>query len=107
MLANCSYYGDLTEVKPIRTLGEDLARDLERNMIEEMYKMEERIKRHITECKRELVKEFQSVICAQGLKKITEDLPPVAMEAMKEIDCIIADRVKAQVEKKQKKLKGA
>jgi len=52
----CSYYGRLGGDKPIRTLSQDLLTDHEKGMFGAMREMEERIKRHITECKREVVK---------------------------------------------------
>lgn len=52
-----SYYGRLDGPKPIRTLGEDLVAERKEQMMEDMKSMEERIKRHITECKREVIKE--------------------------------------------------
>ena len=54
------YYGSLDKKKPIRSLSEDLLTEHKNLMMEEMKTMEERIKRHITECKREVIKELQS-----------------------------------------------
>jgi chaperonin cofactor prefoldin len=53
-------YGNGDE-KPIRTLGEDLVRDREKTADEKLNKMEDRIKKHITECKREVLKELNNL----------------------------------------------
>lgn len=56
-----SYYGVMTEEIPVRTISEDLARENKKNMIEELKESEERIKRHVTECKREIIRLLQSM----------------------------------------------
>jgi hypothetical protein len=53
-----SYYGDMSQKKPTRSLSEDILKEYELNMIEELKSMEERVKRHITECKREVIREL-------------------------------------------------
>jgi hypothetical protein len=53
-----SYYGVINDEKPLRPLAEDIVREFKEYMMQEMREMEERIKRHITECKREVIKEF-------------------------------------------------
>jgi hypothetical protein len=55
------YYGVYDDKPPIRSLADDLLIEKERIMLEEMKHMEERLKRHITECKREVIKELQSI----------------------------------------------
>lgn len=56
-----SYYGTLENNSPIRALSHDLAKENKLNMIQAIKESEERIKRHITECKREVIKELQSM----------------------------------------------
>lgn len=63
-----SYYGSLVGVKPIRSLAEDILRDQENSMMEKMREMEDRIKRHVTECKREIIKELQSMMKPDQIK---------------------------------------
>ena len=55
------YYGPLDGPKPIRSWGEDVVREREREMLAEMKDMEDRIKRHITECKREVIRELLGI----------------------------------------------
>lgn len=55
----CSYYGVLDDIKPIRSLSQDCVIEVNMQMFEELKEMESRIKRHITECKREIVKELE------------------------------------------------
>lgn len=71
----CSYYGRLGGDKPIRTLGEDLVIERKKQMMEDLKSMEERIKRHITECKREVIKELvaQKLIQQPEAKKELKD----------------------------------
>lgn len=45
-----------TPIKPIRSLADDILLDRDKCMFEELKYMEERIKRHITECKREVIR---------------------------------------------------
>ena len=47
--------------KPIRTLADDIVKESNNLMILEMKEMEARIKRHVTECKHEVIKEMMSV----------------------------------------------
>lgn len=54
-----SYYGRLDGPKPVRTFAQDIVRERQESMMEDLKTMEERIKRHITECKREIIKEIQ------------------------------------------------
>lgn len=57
--AFCSYYGWIyPDRKPVRTLAQDLIKQRNDEMLDELKSMEERIKRHITECKREVIKEL-------------------------------------------------
>jgi hypothetical protein len=58
MIQFCNYYGSLSDLKPVRTLADDLIKEYELAMLENLKSMEERIKRHITECKREVIKEL-------------------------------------------------
>lgn len=56
-----SYYGRLDGPKPIRSLAEDIVKERKQQMMEELKLMEERIKRHITECKREIIREMLGI----------------------------------------------
>lgn len=69
-----SYYGSLESNAPIRSLAEDLARENKLNMMEAIKESEERIKRHITECKREVIKELQSMQNLKTLKDVPKKL---------------------------------
>lgn len=54
------YYGHIPvdDVKPARTLGEDIIKDMNDSLQQVLREMEDRIKRHITECKREIIREM-------------------------------------------------
>lgn len=56
-----SYYGFSDGRKPRRTLSEDLVEEREKMMMQELKEMEDRLKRHMTECKREVIKEVQGL----------------------------------------------
>ncbi len=53
-----SYYGRLNNVKIIRSLADDLISQRKQMMMQELREMEERLKRHVTECKREVIREI-------------------------------------------------
>jgi DNA-binding ferritin-like protein (Dps family) len=54
------YYGRIhSNSIPSRLLVDDLIMERNQNMMQEMKEMEDRLKRHITECKREVIKEIQ------------------------------------------------
>jgi hypothetical protein len=55
-----SYYGRIDEIS-MRSLADDLLIERDKIMIEELKETEDRIKRHITECKREVIKEIQNI----------------------------------------------
>lgn len=55
-----SYYGRL-DVKPNRPLVDDLLIERKKVMLQELKETEDRIKRHITECKREVIKEIKNI----------------------------------------------
>jgi len=66
----CSYYGSLDEEdKPMRSFAQDAVTDHEKNMSEKMIEMEERVKRHITECKREVIKEIERLFEIKPIKE--------------------------------------
>lgn len=52
-------YGD---EKPIRSLSEDVVKEKEKSLDDKLLKMEERIKKHTTECKREIIKELLNLL---------------------------------------------
>lgn len=56
-----SYCGRLNGQKPIRSLAEDLVVERKKVMMQELKDMEDRLKRHVTECKREIIKEIQGI----------------------------------------------
>lgn len=56
-----SYYGRMDATIFVRSLADDLIKENEGRMIHEMKEMEDRIKRHITECKREVIKEIENI----------------------------------------------
>lgn len=56
-----SYYGVLDGRKPRRTLVEDIIEEREKMMVQQIKEMEDRLKRHMTECKREIIKEIQGI----------------------------------------------
>lgn len=53
-----SYYGRIDDEIPIRPLADDILKESECNMMQLMKDMEDRLKRHITECKRDVIKEL-------------------------------------------------
>lgn len=59
---HCHYYGELSGPKPIRSLSDDFLMEQDKMMKEEMKEMEDRLKRHVTECKREIIKELESLL---------------------------------------------
>ncbi len=61
--ADCSYYGRYEPSSPVRTLADDILTEAENHMLTEMKEMEARIKRHVTECKHEVIKEMMSIFC--------------------------------------------
>jgi hypothetical protein len=64
-MCSCSchniYYGRVNNVKPIRNLADDFVKEREQTIMHEMKDMEDRIKRHVTECKRQVIKEIQTI----------------------------------------------
>ena len=62
MSLNVSYYGRLAETKPHTTFDTILLMELDQLMIETLKEMETKIKRHITECKHEVIKELQRLL---------------------------------------------
>lgn len=64
---NHSYYGRIDNVKPIRNLTEDFVKEREQTIMHEMKEMEDRIKRHVTECKRQVIKEIQTIFKKENL----------------------------------------
>jgi hypothetical protein len=64
-----SYYGVINDERPIRSLADDLIIDRERQMIEGLKEIEERIKRHVTDCKREIIREFREIKTKRQLDK--------------------------------------
>lgn len=76
-LMHHSYYGRLIGLKPIRSLADDLFLEYKKNMLEELKEMESRLKRHITECKREIVKAIcPGEIKSTKEKEVTDGLVP-------------------------------
>lgn len=63
-----SYYGSLEPIKPARTLSQDIVIEGKRLMLEEMKSIETNIKRHITEAKREIIRELLNIENAKSLK---------------------------------------
>lgn len=57
-----SYYGSLDETeKPVQSLSEYIVKDHEMNIFGVLREMEDRLKRHVTECKREIIREFLGI----------------------------------------------
>lgn len=56
-----SYYGRLSGSSPVRDFVNDLIKDRKSMMQIELREMEERIRRHITEAKREIIDEINSI----------------------------------------------
>lgn len=63
-----SYYGRI-EKEGIRSLADDILIERQRLMFEELKETEDRIKRHITECKREVIKEIQNIFSDKKQKE--------------------------------------
>lgn len=59
---NFSYYGRIDRTLPIRSFVDDVNVEALGMMKAEMKEMEDRLKRHITEAKREVVKEIQMIL---------------------------------------------
>lgn len=55
-----SYYGRLENTN-IKSLADDILIERNKIMREELKETEDRIKRHITDCKREVIKEIQNI----------------------------------------------
>ena len=66
-----SYYGDITPIVPIRSLSKDLVDEREQLMLEELKVMEMNIKRHITDAKREIIRE---ILNGENCKLIKETI---------------------------------
>lgn len=56
-----SYYGRMQGSIHRRSLTDDLLVEHEGRMLHELKEMEDRLKRHITECKREVIKEIENI----------------------------------------------
>ena len=56
------YYGRLSSINMRTSLVEDILKERKKIMIQEIEEVEIRLKRHITEAKREVMKEIQRVI---------------------------------------------
>lgn len=70
----CStYYGRVNNVVPIRLLADDLLTERKKLMMQELKETEDRLKRHMTECKREIIREIQSIFLDKITKPIKED----------------------------------
>ena len=69
---DCSYYGRLNGPKPIRSFSQDMVKEKERFMLDTLHEMEERLKRHVTECKREMTKEFEKILKKLNIKAEVE-----------------------------------
>lgn len=77
-LMHHSYYGRLLGLKPIRSLADDLLLEYKQNMLAELKEMESRLKRHITECKREVIKMLsKEETKSTKEKEITDERNPV------------------------------
>ncbi len=51
-----SYYGSLKPQKPYKSFSDSILKEYKTTMLEYMKAMEDRLKRHITEAKREVIK---------------------------------------------------
>lgn len=56
-----SYYGRLGGPKPTVSIADYLLQENYRRMNELFTEMEERLKRHVTECKRDIIKEIEKI----------------------------------------------
>lgn len=56
-----SYYGSLENKSSSRPFYEDLIKEVKLYMLKEFKEMEDRLKRHITECKREIIRKINGV----------------------------------------------
>lgn len=63
-----SYYGRIDQIC-MRSLADDLLIERKKLMFEELKETEDRIKRHITECKREVIKEIQNIFSDKKIKE--------------------------------------
>jgi hypothetical protein len=67
-----SYYGHLSKMAPVRNFSDDLLIEGKKRMLQELKEMEERIKRHITECKREVIRKLSSGNTKNLTKEVKE-----------------------------------
>lgn len=56
-----SYYGSLENASPFRPFYQDIIKEVKLYMLKEFKEMEDRLKRHITECKREIIRKLNAV----------------------------------------------
>lgn len=64
------YYGLKDDTVPVRSLVEDLLIEGRKTMLDEMKEMEDRLKRHITESKRTIIKEIENIFIDKKSKLI-------------------------------------
>lgn len=56
-----SYYGSLERTSSFRPFYQDIIKEVKLYMLKEFKEMEDRLKRHITECKREIIKKLNDI----------------------------------------------
>jgi len=64
-----SYYGIYDEeddVKPVRSFSQDAVKESQNLYRSELKEMEDRLKRHVTECKLEIIKNIMSIMRQNG-----------------------------------------
>jgi hypothetical protein len=68
MKESFSYYGRMDELQfpPKHSIADDLLKERKKKQMEDAKEMEERIKRHITECKREVIKRIDNLFKSKG-----------------------------------------
>ena len=55
------YYGKLVGEKPVRSLADDIIKEDQQNMQQQLREMQEKLFRHLNEIKREIIREFHEV----------------------------------------------
>lgn len=68
LISDCWCRCNSIDVKPTRNLADDILMQKEKTLVEQLKEMEARLKRHMTECKRDIIKEIETIFDEFKLK---------------------------------------